>query len=266
MHALSVKQPFAELIASGEKRREYRTWAPRAIVGCDLVIVASRTRVHDGAEDLPVGVAVCVVHVTRIDETVDGYAWVLARPRRVEPTPIVGRAALFQVADSAIVYSSSAPSSAPRRRERSTSASSSAPRRHARAPSPRLRRIAGKYSLSIDDRTIVSGLPDMATARVRAAELARERGCVVDIESDGFAVSYAEPPKRDEPIGDPREPFTFELDRGDGGGFERVDGSEASEHDARKTALFISALYFGARVRILFRGRVIGEPIMVEAS
>lgn len=67
MKALSVKQPFANLVASGEKLIETRTWATR--YRGDLLIVSSKLpRIE------PAGYALCIVRLvdcrpmTRADE------------------------------------------------------------------------------------------------------------------------------------------------------------------------------------------------------
>jgi hypothetical protein len=107
MYALSVKQPFASLIAVGDKTIEWRTrvWNYRGPV----VICASknpRIRLDDGKTYLPVGAAICIVDMvdcrtmTRDDlyaaccedyeGPVDGFAWILENPREVEPAPVKG--------------------------------------------------------------------------------------------------------------------------------------------------------------------------------
>ncbi|MBK6692827.1 MAG: ASCH domain-containing protein [Myxococcales bacterium] len=45
MRALSVKQPWAELIAAGKKKIEYRTWS--VDLRGELLIVASKSRNDD---------------------------------------------------------------------------------------------------------------------------------------------------------------------------------------------------------------------------
>jgi len=111
VYALSVKQPFASLIAVGEKTVEWRSrvWNYRGPV----VICASKSpkwRTH-GKEPgskayLPTGAAICIVDMVDCrpmkrkdlaaacleDEgsAVDGYAWILENPREVEPVPVKG--------------------------------------------------------------------------------------------------------------------------------------------------------------------------------
>lgn len=108
MRALSVKQPFAEQIARGDKKIEYRTWkvAPFG----DLLIVASKT-FHPGQdpkkrerESLVYGTAVCVVDFHKVTGTEDDYRWHVRNPRRVEPVDVKGYAALYTVEDSRIRY------------------------------------------------------------------------------------------------------------------------------------------------------------------
>lgn len=104
MRALSIKQPFAELIARGEKTREYRsrTMSHRG----PLLVVATKqpdrqalqgSKLDENA--LVYGHSVCVVDVVDVEETDDGYAYVLESPRRVDPVAIVGSLALFTVDD-----------------------------------------------------------------------------------------------------------------------------------------------------------------------
>ena len=119
MKAISVKQPWAELIASGRKTIELRTWS-RAYRG-ELLIVSGLRFDARGAHfdvDGPRGVAVCVVELVdvrpatfgdsqaacfgvdvdafiRADKTL--FAWALANPRRVAPAPVRGALGLFNV-------------------------------------------------------------------------------------------------------------------------------------------------------------------------
>lgn len=184
MHALSVKQPYAEAIASGAKVREYRTWAPRSIVGNDLLIVAPQTP-GPGYADEPRGVAVCVVRVTKIVETRSGYAWCLEEPRRVAPLPVKGYAALYKVDDASLTFDAGGrPLRGPASR-----AKAPAKKKHA-APAAKPRAKRGPYSFAIGDRTIRGERATTpAKARARAAALAKQHGCTITILRDGLAVS-----------------------------------------------------------------------------
>ena len=66
MLALSVKQPWAELIARGKKKKEFRTWS-RTCFG-ELLIVSSKSVNADDIADEGLDVASlvfgCVFHST----------------------------------------------------------------------------------------------------------------------------------------------------------------------------------------------------------
>ncbi len=110
MRALSVKQPYAELIARGEKTREYRRQNLKH--RGPLLIVASKTP-EGGAfagtgispKSVVYGHAVCVVDVVDVEEEDGQFAYVLANPRRVAPTPVSGSIAIFHVDDALAVPS-----------------------------------------------------------------------------------------------------------------------------------------------------------------
>lgn len=110
--ALSVRQPFAEQIASGKKKMEYRSWTTRH--RGPLLICAS-AQVHDSIKEkggkalrdalaLPLGKMVCVVDVVDVvwDEDEDCYAWKLRNPRRVVGEPVKGCASFYRVPKSRI--------------------------------------------------------------------------------------------------------------------------------------------------------------------
>jgi len=103
MKALSVKQPWANMIASGQKSIETRTWATnhRGL----LLIVSSKTPAI-----APAGMALAVANLvdcrpmSALDEPsaqcskYDGaYAWVLERIRAIRPFPVRGQPGLFEV-------------------------------------------------------------------------------------------------------------------------------------------------------------------------
>lgn len=96
--ALSVKQPWANLIASGKKTLEIRSWSV-AYRG-PLLICASRKPAIE-----PFGCAVCLVDLVDIvpfdrsrlrESCLEAWipgrlGWVLKNPRIVEPFPVKGR-------------------------------------------------------------------------------------------------------------------------------------------------------------------------------
>lgn len=105
MKALSVRQPWAEMIARGVKTVEVRAWATRH--RGPLLIVATRAPTVPA---LPGGCAVCVVELADCrpmvasDEAAAGcppgpgdWAWVLRGARRVAPAAVRGRPGLYEV-------------------------------------------------------------------------------------------------------------------------------------------------------------------------
>jgi len=81
MRAISIKQPWAEQIAQGKKRVEYR--GARLSPG-PLLILASKAA-DRGGKHLPRGVAVCVVELVRVSGEPPEVRWHLESPRRVRP-------------------------------------------------------------------------------------------------------------------------------------------------------------------------------------
>lgn len=103
MKALSVRQPWANMIASGKKTIETRKW-PTEYRG-DLLIVSSKTPPIP-----PAGYALAVVRLadcrpmTRADEEAaccpgypNAYAWVLEDVRAIQPFPVRGRLGIYDV-------------------------------------------------------------------------------------------------------------------------------------------------------------------------
>jgi hypothetical protein len=111
MKAVSIKQPFASLIAAGIKTLEIRQW-PTDHRG-PLLIVSSRRPIIDGHRH---GQALCTVNLvecrrmTRDDLPFacirefcfDYYAWVLRDAKVIEPFDVLGQLRLFDVPDRLI--------------------------------------------------------------------------------------------------------------------------------------------------------------------
>lgn len=106
VRALSIRQPWVELILRGEKNLEYRSRRMKEMG--PLLIHASRTLDEENisqhgftSENLPFGALVGIVDVVGCIE-VDGeaglYAYQLAHPRRFRrPIPYAGAAGIFRV-------------------------------------------------------------------------------------------------------------------------------------------------------------------------
>lgn len=110
IRCLSVRQPWASLIASGVKTIELRTWRTNyrgPLIVCSAV--GGDPRLCHKHGDGPRGFALCVVNVVDCRRAVHGdtrrsvfpagpehYAWILADARPIEPTLIVGRLSFFE--------------------------------------------------------------------------------------------------------------------------------------------------------------------------
>lgn len=112
MKALSVRNPYAHFIFSGEKEFEFRTW--RTEYRGDLLICSSS---NPKIKDTINGYALCVVRLNEIfevtaknykdfglDEKPDGklYAWQLTDNRTIKPFPVKGKLNFFNVDDELI--------------------------------------------------------------------------------------------------------------------------------------------------------------------
>ena len=104
MRALSIRQPWASLVARGLKTVEVRSWST-PYRGPLLICAAARRHL-----DEPVGVALAVVDLLDCRPFVAGdetaaccraepgdFAWCLGNVRPVEPVPVKGRLGLFSV-------------------------------------------------------------------------------------------------------------------------------------------------------------------------
>jgi hypothetical protein len=107
--AISIKQPWAGLIASGQKTLELRKWrvAPQKL----LVCAAKRPALDYNGTEL--GVTICtidVVELVRFETWMASqacipeglaldwagcWAWVLRNPQPVKQVPVVGKLGLF---------------------------------------------------------------------------------------------------------------------------------------------------------------------------
>lgn len=113
--ALSVKQPWATLIARGEKMAEFRSRATS--YRGRLVIVSSKEPDENAPESLfrtrpGTGIFGCAIAVTRIADCVPAdperhrripgfagqeFAWLLDRPRLIEPFPVTGQLGIYEI-------------------------------------------------------------------------------------------------------------------------------------------------------------------------
>jgi len=110
MKAISVRQPWASMIAQGSKTIETRTWSTN--YRGDLLIVSSKKPIFPG---LPSGKGLCVVRLfdcrpmTADDESEarcscyeGAWAWCLDYRRRIVPFAVKGALSFYEVADNLI--------------------------------------------------------------------------------------------------------------------------------------------------------------------
>lgn len=102
VRCLSVRQPYASAILTGQKTEEYRSW-PTNHRGL-LAIHASKTVAKEAIADYPdldmtTGAVLGIVEVTDCIPLLDGtYAWTLANPQLLdEPIAAKGNAGFFYV-------------------------------------------------------------------------------------------------------------------------------------------------------------------------
>lgn len=101
--AISLKQPWANLVASGKKTIETRKWTTK--YRGDLVICSSKR-----PEIEPAGYALCIVELYHIEpmkkehekksciKVYPGtYSWFLRNIRKIKPTPIKGSLGIYDL-------------------------------------------------------------------------------------------------------------------------------------------------------------------------
>lgn len=108
MRTLSIRQPWASLIAFGEKSVEVCSWST-SFRGRLLIHASGRDIIEDGLT-LPAGYAIATVEVVDVrplteadleaaclEELPDGpcFAWVLQDAQQIEPVPCKGRLNLW---------------------------------------------------------------------------------------------------------------------------------------------------------------------------
>lgn len=109
MKALSVKQPWATLIANGKKTIETRKWKTNYRGKILICSSKAKDRWYYGG-DYPLGVAMCVAELVDVRPFTkkdvenahcefyeDAWAWELDNVVRVEPIPVKGQLGIFNV-------------------------------------------------------------------------------------------------------------------------------------------------------------------------
>ncbi len=108
MKALSIKQPWANMIVDGLKTIETRTWST-SYRGTLLIVSSKQPPIYPSGMALAVADLVDCRPMTRQDEVAAGctlyvgaYAWVLENVRRIEMFPVRGQQGLYEVPFEAV--------------------------------------------------------------------------------------------------------------------------------------------------------------------
>jgi ASCH domain len=108
MKAVSVKQPWANMIAEGEKTIETRTWSTD-YRGDILIVSAKDPDIPPAGYALAVATLVDCRPMSVLDEPAaqcrkypGAFSWVLENVRRVKPFPLQGQLKLFEVDTSGV--------------------------------------------------------------------------------------------------------------------------------------------------------------------
>ncbi len=103
MHALSIKQPYAWQILTGDKPYEYRTWLPGTVQQF-LLVSSSQPSAMDFGWGLANGYALAVVDIIGTPQLEDdgSYAWPVKVHAAVTPFPVKGKLHFYEVADAQI--------------------------------------------------------------------------------------------------------------------------------------------------------------------
>jgi hypothetical protein len=103
MKAISVKQPWANMIASGEKTIETRTWCTD-YRGAILIVSSRIPRIEPAGYALAVAELIDCRPMTKDDEEKacckiypNAYAWVLENIMPITPFPVKGKLGIYEV-------------------------------------------------------------------------------------------------------------------------------------------------------------------------
>ena len=103
MKALSVKQPWANLLASGQKTIETRLW-PTDYRGPILIVSSKTPSIHPAGFALAIAELVDCRPMTPADEAAaccgrypGAFSWVLRNIRRIDIFPVRGKLGIYDV-------------------------------------------------------------------------------------------------------------------------------------------------------------------------
>jgi hypothetical protein len=103
MKALSIKQPWANLLAAGKKTIETRLW-PTDYRGPLLIVSSKAPKIHPAGYALAVAELVECRPMTKSDEPAAGcayypgaFSWVMRDIRKIKIFPVRGKLGLYDV-------------------------------------------------------------------------------------------------------------------------------------------------------------------------
>jgi len=103
MKALSIKQPWANMIASGEKTIETRTWSTE-YRGPLLIVSSKNPPIQPAGHALAVAKLIDCRPMTKEDEEEaccelysNACSWVLTNIKKIKPFPVKGQLGIFEV-------------------------------------------------------------------------------------------------------------------------------------------------------------------------
>lgn len=112
LKALSLKQPWANMVASGEKTIETRTW-PTDYRGPLLIVSSKSPNIPPAGCAVAIATLVDCRPMTSADESTakcrfyqGAYAWILRDIRRVKPFPVQGQLGIYDapVPEDGIIF------------------------------------------------------------------------------------------------------------------------------------------------------------------
>jgi ASCH domain-containing protein len=112
LKAISIKQPWTNMIASGEKTIETRHW-PTKYRGPLLIVSSKKPDIPPAGSAVALATLIDCRPMTRADEIAarcslypGAYSWVLQEVRRLKPFPVRGQLGIYDVsiADDDLVF------------------------------------------------------------------------------------------------------------------------------------------------------------------
>jgi hypothetical protein len=102
MKALTIQQPWAQLILDGRKKTEFRSWrchyrGPLAIHAGLGIDKEECRRVGYDADKLPRGQVIAIVEMYDCVKLREGFGWKLRNVRKIRPVKARGKLGLWKI-------------------------------------------------------------------------------------------------------------------------------------------------------------------------